>query len=201
MVVDENEHKSSLQQSHTLHEMNSLNTEKTSRNTLQIKNLNVVLTRLAIDGELKKNGGSISAGLVAATESPLRRKLLKRCALNGAHHPSRQHDGAATSKSRQHNALKTSSRSNCRCFGRPMVCSVCLKRFVSSAHDLTVSRVCTEETDKYRTVSTSCTACSNYQRVAVDPLFEMPTVLKIISIVTGQVRHSVMRKRILWLNC
>jgi len=109
--------------------------EKTARNTLQTLNPNVCLTRLNVDCELTKAGSGVSVGRVT-TESPLRRKLLTLRALNATRQPSCHDDGNMATKSKRHSALKSSSsRPNCRCFGRPMICSICLTRYVLSIHN------------------------------------------------------------------
>ena len=135
--ADETLQTSTSRQSHTLCEASSLivrvEDDKMARNTLRTLNPNIYLTRLNVDGDLMKVGGSISVGRVS-TESPLRRKLLTRRALNATQCPARCDDSTAAAKSKRHSASKTSS--TCRCFGRPMVCSVCITRSVLSTCDV-----------------------------------------------------------------
>ena len=122
--------------SHTLCQVDSRSQqgdrEKMSRNTLQVLSPNICLPRLNIASELTKTGGSVNVRHIN-NESPLRRKLLTRRALNASHRPSHGDDSTAVSKSKRHNASKTSS--TCRCFGRPMVCSICVTRSVLSTCD------------------------------------------------------------------
>ena len=137
-IADENVNTSVLQQSHGLSELNSQimlgNGEKIVRSTLQSLNPKVSLTRLneKSDCEPTKAGGSVSVRRVSV-ESPLCRELLVRCALSASRRPSRHDDSAMATRSKRHQASKTSStRPKCRCFGRPSVCSICLTRSILS---------------------------------------------------------------------
>ena len=104
--------------------------EKTARDTLRTLSPNVHLMRLDVDGELSKNGGSVNVKRVNK-KSALHRELLTRRAINASRFPSRRDDGAAASKLKRHNMSKTPlTYPKCRCFGRPMICSICLTRSV-----------------------------------------------------------------------
>jgi len=125
--ADENLETSAEQQSHSLYETcaHGGDGEKTGRSMLRTLNPNVCLTRLNIESELMKTSSHVNVAR-ASTESPLRRELLTRRALNTTRHPPGRQDSNAATKSKRNSASKT--RANCRCFGRPLVCSVCLTR-------------------------------------------------------------------------
>jgi len=122
----ENRPTPALQLSDSLCDVKSLNihgdAEKLSRDTLRTLSPNVCLTRLNVDHDLAKTCASVAVKHTNV-KSPLRRDLLMRRALNDSHY---HDDIAMATKSKRHSASK--SRAKCRCFGRPMVCSVCITR-------------------------------------------------------------------------
>ena len=155
--MDENLATASSQQSQASCDASSLNVradvKNTSRDTLRALNPNICLTRLSIDHELTKTGSSVGktgAGVGVSrvsTESPLRRKLLTRRALTASHQTTHVNDVVTTAaKAKRHGASKMSA--SCRCFGRPMVCSICLARFVLYTRDLLLV-LCTVKTRKF----------------------------------------------------
>jgi len=129
--MDENRSASALlHRSHSLCEQNSHTTHghraKTARSTLQMLNPNVCLTRLNVDTDVTNSGGSVNIRC-ERTDSPLRRRLLTRRAVNADRH---RNDDTAVTKSKRHGVPKSSSRHKCLCFRRPSVCSICLTRSI-----------------------------------------------------------------------
>ena len=104
--------------------------EKAACNMLRTLNPNVLLTRLNVDCVLSKNGGSVNVRRVHK-KSALHHKLLTRHAMNAPRFPSHCDNSIAAAKSKRHNTSKTPlTHSKCRCFGKPMVCSMCITRSV-----------------------------------------------------------------------
>ena len=161
--MNENSPTSVLQQSNGFCETaphSKLGDGEKTRSTLQTLSPNVRLTRLDVDSELTRNGGSVNVRRVNK-KSALHRELLTRRALSASRFPSRRNDGVTATKSRRHDASRSSStQTKCRCFGRPMVCSICITRSdLCCIHDQMCQCVCKSSLTNFQEISPLCLQC------------------------------------------